>query len=60
MRQFLPVTDFEVTILVVVKVLLEMPEMVIDAVMMISVTHEHELAALGQGIEEGVVDQVPT
>src|SRR5271157_2490001 len=58
MGQFLVVTEFEVTILVVFEVILEMPEMAIDAVVVVGVTDKHELAAAGQGVKEGMVDQV--
>lgn len=35
-----------------------MPEMAGDAVVVVGVADQDELAAAGQGIEQGVVDQV--
>ena len=44
MSQFLPVTDFEMAVLVVVEADLEVPEMAGDAVVIVGVADEHELA----------------
>jgi hypothetical protein len=33
-----------------------MPEMAGDAIVIMGVTNEHELAAVSQGVEEGMVD----
>src|SRR5215471_20554550 len=58
MSQVLAVADLQMAIGIVVEVTLEMPEMVGDAVVVVRVADKDELAAAGQRVEEGVVDQV--
>ena len=56
MSKFLAVPDLQMAIRVVVEVTLEMPEMAVDAVVVVRIADQHELAAAGQRVEQGMVD----